>query len=119
MSIEIKKYHNKILKHMKTFGITIYHILIHCIGSKLELYVSFRIPLYFKYSHCDSASTYLVHFNNKISKINLCITKSAKVALTVVKLVKFLCKKHICATLSKKFSLKSKQTQNSNAHILQ
>ena len=46
MSMEIKKYHNKILKHMKTFGVTIYHILIHCIGIKLGLYVSFRIPLY-------------------------------------------------------------------------
>ena len=45
MSIKFKKFHN-ILKHMKTFGVTIYHILIHFIGSKLLLYVSFRIPLY-------------------------------------------------------------------------
>ena len=44
--MKIKKYHNKILKHMNTFGVTIYHILIHCIGSKLGLYISFRIPLY-------------------------------------------------------------------------
>ena len=45
-SMKIKKYHNKILKHMNTFGVAIYHILIHCIGSKLGLYVSFQIPLY-------------------------------------------------------------------------
>ena len=30
---------------MKTFDVTIDHILVHFIGSKLELYVSFRIPL--------------------------------------------------------------------------
>ena len=46
ISMEIKKYHNKILKYMKTFGVTMYHILIHFIGSKLGLYFSFRIPLY-------------------------------------------------------------------------
>ena len=41
-----QKVPQQILKHMKTFGVTIYHILIQCIGSKLGLYVSFRIPLY-------------------------------------------------------------------------
>ena len=46
MSMEFKKFHNKILKHMKTFGVTIYNILIHFIGNKLGLYVSFWIPLY-------------------------------------------------------------------------
>ena len=46
MSMELKKFHNKILKPMKTFGVTIDHILVHFIGSKLWLYVFFRIPLY-------------------------------------------------------------------------
>ena len=45
MSMEFKKFHNKILKPMKTFGVTIDHILVHFIGSKLWLYVSFQIPL--------------------------------------------------------------------------
>ena len=36
---------NKILVHMKTFDLTIDHILIHFIDSKLGLYFSFRIPL--------------------------------------------------------------------------
>ena len=38
-----KKFHNKILVHMKTFDVD--HILGHFVGSKLGLYVSFRIPL--------------------------------------------------------------------------
>ena len=46
MSMDFKKFHNKILVHMKTFDVTIDHILVHFIGSKLGLYVSFRIPLY-------------------------------------------------------------------------
>ena len=45
MSMEFKKFHSKILKHMKTFGVTIDHILVHFIGSKPWFYVSFRIPL--------------------------------------------------------------------------
>ena len=53
MSMEFKKFHNKILKHMKTFGVTIDHILDHFIGSKLWLYVLFRIPLYIKNVHYD------------------------------------------------------------------
>ena len=48
MSMDFKKFHNKILVHMKTFDVTIDHNLVHFIGSKLELYVSFRIPLYCK-----------------------------------------------------------------------
>ena len=38
---------NKILVHMKTFDVTIDHILDHYVGSKLGLYVSFLIPLYY------------------------------------------------------------------------
>jgi hypothetical protein len=45
MSMDFKKFHNNILVHMKTFDVTIDHILVHFIGSKLGLYVSFRIPL--------------------------------------------------------------------------
>ena len=45
-SIEFKKLHNKILGHMKTFNAIIDHILVHFVGSKVGLYVSFRIPLY-------------------------------------------------------------------------
>ena len=53
MSMDFKKFHNKILVHMKTFDVTIDHILVHFIGSKLGLYVSFRIPLYIHF-HCHS-----------------------------------------------------------------
>ena len=48
MSVEFTKFHNKILGNMKTFDVTIDHILVHFVGSKLELYVSFRIPLYYQ-----------------------------------------------------------------------
>ena len=44
-----KKLKNKILVHLKSFDITIDHILVHFVGSKQGLYVSFRIPLYLKY----------------------------------------------------------------------
>ena len=50
MLMGFKKFHNKILVHMKTFDVTIDHILDHFVGSKLELYVSFLIPLYFENS---------------------------------------------------------------------
>ena len=46
MSIEFKKFYNKILLDMKTFEVTIDHILVYFIGSKLGLYVSFLIRLY-------------------------------------------------------------------------
>ena len=46
MSMEFKKFHNKILGHMKNFDFKTDHILVHFVGSKLGLYVSFRIPLY-------------------------------------------------------------------------
>ena len=46
MSMDFKKVHNKILGHMKAFDVTVDHILVHFVGSKLGLYVSFRIPLY-------------------------------------------------------------------------
>ena len=45
MSMDFTKFHNKILVHMKTFDVKIDHILVHFVGSKLGLYVSFRIPL--------------------------------------------------------------------------
>ena len=45
MSIEFKKFYNKILLDMKTFEVTIDHILVYFIGSKLGLYVSFLIRL--------------------------------------------------------------------------
>ena len=45
-SMEFKKFHNKILVHMKTYDATIDFILVHFVSSKLGLYVSFRIPLY-------------------------------------------------------------------------
>ena len=41
MSIEFKKFYNKILLDMKTFEVTIDHILVYFICSKLGLYVSF------------------------------------------------------------------------------
>ena len=44
--MEFKKFHNKILVHMKTYDATIDLILVHFVSSKLGLYVSFRIPLY-------------------------------------------------------------------------
>jgi hypothetical protein len=47
MSIEFKKFYNKILLDMKTFEVTIDLILVYLIGSKLRLYVSFLIRLYF------------------------------------------------------------------------
>ena len=46
MSMGFKKLKNKILVHLKSFDITIDHILVHFVGSKQGLYVSFRIPLY-------------------------------------------------------------------------
>ena len=46
MSIEFKNFYNKILLDMKTFEVTIDHILVYFIGSKLGLYVSFLIRLY-------------------------------------------------------------------------
>ena len=45
MSIEFKKFYNKILLDMKTFEVTIDHILVYFIGSKLGLYISFLIRL--------------------------------------------------------------------------
>ena len=46
MIMAFKKFPNKFLVHMKTFDVTIDHILVHFLGSKLGLYVSFRITLY-------------------------------------------------------------------------
>ena len=52
MLMGFKKFHNKILVHMKTFDVTIDHILDHFVGSRLGLYVSFLIPLYMlKYAY--------------------------------------------------------------------
>ena len=45
MLMGLKKLRNKILVHLKNFDITIDHILVHFVGSKLGLYVSFQIPL--------------------------------------------------------------------------
>ena len=45
--MKFKKFQNKIFVHMKTFDVTIDHILVHFIGSKVELYVSFLICLYY------------------------------------------------------------------------
>ena len=45
LSIEFKKFYNKILLDMKTFEVTIDNILVYFIGSKLGLYVSFLIGL--------------------------------------------------------------------------
>ena len=36
----------KVPQQMKTFDVTIDDILVHFVGSKQRLYVSFRIPLY-------------------------------------------------------------------------
>ena len=56
MSMEFKKFHNKILVHKKTFDDTIDNILLHFVCSKLWLYVSFRIPLYcFLFNHDQKA----------------------------------------------------------------
>ena len=38
---------------MKTFEITIDNILIHFVGSKLGLYVSFLIPLYMRHKNAS------------------------------------------------------------------
>ena len=46
MSVDFKKSHNKILVHMETFDATIGPILVHFKGSKVGLYVWFRICLY-------------------------------------------------------------------------
>ena len=46
MLMKFKKFQNKIFVHMKTFDVTIFHILVHFIGSKVGLYVSFLICLY-------------------------------------------------------------------------
>ena len=40
MSMGFKKVYNKILGHMKAFDVTIDH-MVHFVGSKLGLYVSF------------------------------------------------------------------------------
>ena len=46
MLIDFKKFHIKILVHMKkTYDVTIDH-MVHFVGSKLGLYVSFLIRLY-------------------------------------------------------------------------
>ena len=45
-SMKFKKFQNKILVQIKTFHVTINHIFVHFIGSKVGLYVSFRILLY-------------------------------------------------------------------------
>ena len=48
MLIDFKKFHIKILVHMKkTYDVTIDH-MVHFVGSKLGLYVSFLIPLYIR-----------------------------------------------------------------------
>ena len=46
VSIEFKKFHNKILVHMKTFDTTIDPNLVPFKVPKVGLYVSFRICLY-------------------------------------------------------------------------
>ena len=46
MSMRFKKFQNKILVLMKDIDLTIDHILLHFIGSKAGLYVSFQIRLY-------------------------------------------------------------------------
>ena len=46
MSMGFKKVYNKILGQMKAFDVTVDHILVHFVGSKLGLYISFQIPLY-------------------------------------------------------------------------
>ena len=40
-----KEFHKKILGHMKAFDVALDHNLVHFVGNKLGLYVSFRIPL--------------------------------------------------------------------------
>ena len=49
MLMKFKKFQNKFFVHMKTFDVTIDHILVHFIGSKVGLYVSFIICLYIVY----------------------------------------------------------------------
>ena len=73
LSLDFKKFHDKILKHMKTFNVTIDHILFHLIGNKLGLYVSFQIPLYF--SNCENTRGLV--YNNPPS-ISLDITSALK-----------------------------------------
>ena len=53
MSIEFKKFYNKILLDMKTFEVTIDHILVYIIGSIKGLYVSFLIRLYYSLTVAD------------------------------------------------------------------
>ena len=48
MLMKFKKFQNKIFVHMKTFDVTIDHILVHFIGSKVGLYVSFLICLQYR-----------------------------------------------------------------------
>ena len=54
ISMDFKKVRNKILGHMKAFDYTVDHILVHFVGSKLGLYVSFRIPLYIEYRAAEN-----------------------------------------------------------------
>ena len=70
MSMGFKKLKNKILVHLKSFDITIDHILVHFVGSKQGLYVSFRIPLYSnKYRNADHNIQYpaLIVIENQVS----------------------------------------------------
>ena len=65
VSMEFKKFHNKILVHMKTFDATIDPILVHFKGSKVGLYVSFRICLY------ESALDFLYNQQNSMNSCRI------------------------------------------------
>ena len=75
LSMDFKKFQNKILGHMKAFNVTIDYISVQFVGSKLGLYVSFRIPLYvyplnlrpitlFYRTDCTHRSKFLTHTLN-------------------------------------------------------
>ena len=86
MSIVFKKFHIKILGYMKTFDVTIDHILVHFIGSKLGLYVSFRIPLYLQKANAMSVPVKpipetwipcirnIVIHSNTINSLHICLS---------------------------------------------
>ena len=70
---------------METFDVTIDHILVHFIGSKLGLYVSFRIPLYLQKANAMSVPVKpipemwipciknIVIHSNTINSLHICL----------------------------------------------
>ena len=78
LSLDFKKFHDKILKHMKTFNVTIDHILFHLIGNKLGLYVSFQIPLYYNFEVWSGMTFGPLLFCNYFKTVLLAIARTCQ-----------------------------------------